>query len=136
MTISYISAIDQFAEAVLKGASELPLEIATEVAEGVRQSMHESKGGVKYPDLPHTSSAPGESPATQSGDYESSIKVTQTSEYEAEASTDHPLALLLEFGGGRLLPRPNWTVQSELVRQRVEERGRAKLAEAVTKAAL
>jgi hypothetical protein len=69
--------------------------------------MHRSKSGHIYGS--HRASAPGESPASDTGRLEGSIEVTAESELvTAVAPTVGSYPLVLEFGGARTAPRPMW----------------------------
>lgn len=70
---------------------------ATILINTAREDMKAGKTGRKHPRLPNRSSAPGESPATQSGAYAASIRAKLRNEgMEAEVGPDIYYAKYLE----------------------------------------
>jgi hypothetical protein len=58
--------------------------------------------------LTHTSSAPGEAPATDTGLLDSSIYFDQKTKLSAEIGSRLPYAYYLEFGTQKIAARPSW----------------------------
>src|SRR6185503_18841376 len=71
--------------------------------------LNAPKSGVHYPGQPHINSAPGEAPATQSGELEESIKAQLVSAHAASTFSTDPKAPYLEYGTANMEPRPVWT---------------------------
>lgn len=67
--------------------------------------MFKKKSGVKYPNLPNRSSAPGQSPAAQSGALFDSIK-DDISAFQSELGYTAKYGEFLEMGTSRMAPRP------------------------------
>jgi hypothetical protein len=57
----------------------------------------------------HQASAPGESPATDTGTLVSSITYRKVDALSAEIESRLGYATMLEFGTQRMAPRPSWT---------------------------
>lgn len=72
----------------------------------LKTSMAEPKSGGRYGD--HIASAPGESPAVDSGNLIGSITQIFPSTLEAKIGTPVEYALYLEDGTGRMAARPLW----------------------------
>jgi|GEM_PF-2216054 len=81
-------------------------EIGEGIVTDIRTEMDRDKTGVHYPNLPHRSSAPGESPRTQSGGVAASYQFTPISKTSGMVGSDSPLAKRLENGDVTLAPRP------------------------------
>lgn len=72
-----------------------------------RKIMDPPKTGKKYPGLPNRSSAPGQSPATQSGRLQQSGRtVYNEAELSGQAQWSTEYALPLEVGTETIAPRP------------------------------
>jgi len=89
------------AEAMLRDAAD-----ATVIEVG--RALTETKHGAQYPDLPRRSSAPGEAPATQSGDLEASYATVPVDSAQVNVESDVEYAAELELGSidGTVAPRP------------------------------
>lgn len=74
----------------------------------------------------HTSSAPGEAPATDTGFLASSIYFEQANKMQATIGSRLAYAYWLEYGTRKIKPRPSWTPETEL--------GQVKLTERIRKA--
>lgn len=72
--------------------------------------MQGGKSGRQYSHLPNQSSAPGESPAVQSGDLvrslEQVLELDVTARATAVVSSDDNKAAMLEYGTSKMAPRP------------------------------
>ncbi|MEZ5421850.1 MAG: HK97 gp10 family phage protein [Pyrinomonadaceae bacterium] len=88
-------AIEKF---VVKGAGYVEGQL--------KASMAEPKSGKTYGK--HTASAPGESPAVDSGNLTGSISIIRASSLEAKIGTPVEYALYLEHGTSRMAARPLW----------------------------
>jgi hypothetical protein len=77
----------------------------------LKASMAEPKSGRAYrrgKEGVHIASAPGESPAVDSGNLTGSITVLMENTLEAKIGTPVEYALFLEEGTSRMAPRPLW----------------------------
>ena len=74
----------------------------------ITADMGEAKHGHHWPDLPNVSSAPGESPAVQSGRLVESLRVQPLNWHDWALTAGTPYALALEYGriDGRIAARP------------------------------
>lgn len=81
---------------------------AQDLISEMQAGMLESKSGTHWPGQPHVSSAPGESPATQSGDLLHSFQVRPRGATDWDVFTANPYAADLEYGSAarHLAPRP------------------------------
>jgi hypothetical protein len=76
---------------------------AADIGEAARAAMGGPRSGRLYGS--HRASAPGESPASRSGKYISSIEVLEGASLEAKVGVNVPYAPVLEYG----LNRPLWS---------------------------
>lgn len=99
--------------------------ILSEISDRIDQSNN-SRSGVKYPNLPNRSSAPGESPAYQFGRLRNSIAVTKEATPDdlsadtgprVQSFPDAYYAAFLEFGTRRMEPRPYMRPAADAVRK-------------------
>lgn len=83
--------------------------------EAIKQSMNEPKSGIKYSNLPRRSSAPGESPAIQTGRLADSLEYKIFEERNSiiarvgvnvEKDFKEGVATYLEFGTNKMKARP------------------------------
>ena len=65
------------------------------------------RSGVKYPQLPNRSSAPGEPPRSQSGRLARSATYRAAGPHEFRVIETAPYSEKLEFGNSRIKPRPH-----------------------------
>lgn len=80
-------------------------------------------GGAQNLSLMHRASAPGEAPATDTGNLANKIAYKQTGPTSAEiTSGDVPYALYLELGTTKIKPRPAWTPAVEAERPKFRAR--------------
>jgi hypothetical protein len=84
--------------------------------------------------LTHTSSKPGEAPASDTGTLASSISFKQVSKLTAEVESRLDYATWLEFGtaGGKIKPRPAWVPATEAARPDFAKRVAAAMERART----
>lgn len=116
------AAIGRF---VRKGAAFIEGELKT--------SMAGPKSGRRYPrgrEGFHIASAPGESPAVDSGNLTNSIVQVFPSTLEALVGTPVEYAAYLEEGTGRMQPRPLWEVTAKETLPTLEKMLRAELKRA------
>lgn len=99
---------DSIRAKILAGATDGLGVFAGRIVESGNDSiLNDPKTGVKYRNLPNQSSAPGESPANQSGDLVRSGHTRVNYEkHEAEAVWNAPEAAKMEYGTERIAPRP------------------------------
>ena len=78
--------------------------------EAVRSIQQDPKTGRIYqmynPKREHRASAPGESPATDTGNLVRNIKAINSTKNEVMVQSNAPYSQDLELGSGRILPRP------------------------------
>jgi len=106
-----LTGLRRAVEIVAAGTVEVVEAGATATAEGAAGRIRAQVGtGHHYPWLPNRSSAPGESPVSQSGDLASSVTVAPDAgaagQVAADAIVTEEYGQKLELGSGRILPRP------------------------------
>lgn len=94
----------------------------------LKASMAEAKSGRMYGT--HRASAPGESPAIDSGNLAGSITMIFPSTLEAKVGTPVEYALYLEEGTGRMQPRPLWQKTADEALPTLENLLKAELRQA------
>lgn len=87
------------------------LKIGEEMQQRLILAMNEPKTGHTYHG--HVASAPGEAPATDTGELESTITVEQESPLIVAVSANTPYAVALEWGTSKIAPRPNFGPRAE-----------------------
>ena len=89
------------ANAITEEAADKMVEnMKTSILSGAKSGRQYYKNGAR-----HTASAPGQSPANQTGDLVKSIKVSK-SKNKATVSISKNYAVFLEFGTSKMRPRP------------------------------
>jgi HK97 gp10 family phage protein len=89
------------ANAITEEAADKMVEnMKTSILSGAKSGRQYYKNGAR-----HTASAPGQSPANQTGDLVKSIKVSK-SKNKATISISKNYAVFLEFGTSKMRPRP------------------------------
>jgi HK97 gp10 family phage protein len=89
------------ANAITEEAADKMVEnMKTSILSGAKSGRQYYKNGGR-----HTASAPGQSPANQTGDLVKSIKVSK-SKNKATISISKNYAVFLEFGTSKMRPRP------------------------------
>lgn len=99
--------------AVEKGVARAVAASALRIERELKTRITEPKSGRTYKrgrSGSHTASAPGEAPATDSGNLIGSIAVLTPSDLEARIGTPVKYALYLEDGTSKMSPRPLWAV--------------------------
>lgn len=99
------------------------MESAHDVESVIKASMAEPKSGALYGS--HRASAPGESPAMDTGTLAGSIQTEPTGATSAAVSTNQDYAVHLEYGTVNMAARPAWVPAAEEVRPRFLQRLRA-----------
>jgi HK97 gp10 family phage protein len=100
--------------------------------EAVRTMMHDPKSGRHYSGNPNRSSAPGESPARQTGRLISMIETRyEVPRLAAIVNAGASYAPGLEFGTEKMAPRPFMRPSLIKMRQQIEDAVREKIAEAL-----
>lgn len=84
-----------------KAATEFESDMKNEILYGAKTGITYQRGNKS-----HTASAPGESPASDSGKLAGSIRYKQKSKTEHEVSINSEYALALEVGTSRMAARP------------------------------
>ncbi len=97
-------------------------DVGDGIVDDIRQRMDEPKSGRQYKGLPHRSSAPGESPATQSGDVAASYQFEPTGDTSGVVGSDSPIARELENGRVNMAPRPVFGQAVERARKTAQEK--------------
>jgi len=93
--------------AIGKAVQAAGLEISTDIRKRVERGP---KTGITYTrgNIVHRASAPGEAPASDSGDLASSVAYSMKGPLTAEIISRLPRATYLEFGTQSIAPRPSW----------------------------
>ncbi len=97
---------------------------AASVEADVKERMAEPKHGRQYSrseGVTHTASAPGESPAVDSGLYSQTVFATAVDETTSAVGTTDERGPVLELGGGRVAARPHFGPAFERAREGFEE---------------
>ena len=94
-----------FAKTAVKADKQLYL-LALMVEREAKQGMKGARHGVKYPNLPNTSSAPGEPPAVQTGFLVRKITTEKIGRLAYKVGVNVPYGLYLELGTRHIRPRP------------------------------
>lgn len=109
MSIQLQSKIPQIARSLEQRAAELVRDTAEGIVAHAKQSMAESKSGREYKrnkkGRQHIASAPGESPAIDTGFLANSLNA-QHSGLVSTIGTNAEYAMHLEFGTVKMEPRP------------------------------
>jgi phage gpG-like protein len=95
---------------------EVVMETAHDVESVIKRDMAEPKTGELYGS--HRASAPGESPAMDTGTLAGSIQVEPTGATSAAVATNMDYAAHLEYGTVNMAARPAWVPAAEEVRPR------------------
>ena len=127
-----LGAYGEKAEAELSKAIDATgLELRGDI---VKRYQRGPKTGVTYrkynPNRTHTASAPGEAPATDTGRLASSVDYKRDGKLAATVGSLVVYAAMLEFGTGRIDPRPAWVPATETMRPKFRKRVEAALARA------
>jgi HK97 gp10 family phage protein len=100
--------------------------------EAIRTMTSEAKTGRKYPGLPNRSSAPGESPARQSGRLIAGIDIRpEPAALRAVVNASTAYAAALEFGTQKMAPRPFMRPALAAKKAEIEREISARVAEAI-----
>lgn len=108
------------ASALPGAVREVVMESAHDVESVIKRGMAEPKTGALYGS--HRASAPGESPAMDTGTLSGSIQVEPTGATSAAVFTNQDYAAHLEYGTIHMAPRPAWVPAAEEVRPRFVQR--------------
>lgn len=88
---------------------------AQKIRQRMREKLHDQKHGTLYAKnrgegftRAHQASAPGEAPASDTGAFERSLNIVRKGTLEADLETNLGYPGLLEFGTGKMQPRPLW----------------------------
>jgi len=96
--------------AVIGTAMELRGDIVKRIQGGPASGAVYTRGGVS-----HQASAPGEAPASDTERLAGSITFDKTGPMSATVGSDLVYAAALEFGSGRIDPRPAWVPAIEKI---------------------
>ena len=108
-----ISGLGRCRDAQDEAASALKWRINNLITTGSRSGRMYGK---------HQASAPGEPPAKLSGDLAKSIKVQRVNQYASSVRVTQPYAIYLEYGTGKIQPRPYMTVAAKLAQKAMARR--------------
>lgn len=108
------------ARALPGAVRDVVMESAHDVESVIKRSMAEPKSGALYGS--HRASAPGESPAMDTGTLAASIQVEPTGATSAAVATNMDYAVHLEYGTVNMAARPAWVPAAEEVRPRFIQR--------------
>ena len=124
-------------QAVIDGSAKGTQRLLIEAQIEIKKNLSRSGAGIKHPGLRYTSSAPGQSPAVQTGTLRRSWQTGIIRRYAQGTRTGWRLgsavryARRLEFGGGFILPRPYLRPALDMIRPRVEKTMNAYIAQAM-----
>ncbi len=89
------------------------------------------RGGKQNLSMKHTASAPGESPATDTGRLASSVVFSRAGRLSAEVETKVAYGPMLEFGTQKIAMRPAWRPAVEAIQPKFQKRLEAALRKAM-----
>jgi len=112
-------------DAVVGTAMELRGDVVKRIQRGPATGRTYQRGGVS-----HQASAPGESPATDTGRLANSVTFDKVAQMSATVGSDLVYAAVLEFGSDRIDPRPAWVPAVELMTPKFVSRVERALQEA------
>lgn len=130
MTRLEIEGLQEFSNAILRASADAQrrvdravLATAIEVRGGIVKRIQRGPAtGRIYqksnPKRAHQASAPGEAPATDTGRLASSIEFRREAFLSASVGSPLAYAAALEFGSGRIEPRPAWVPEVESQRKK------------------
>jgi len=97
-------------DAVVGSAMELRGDVVKRIQRGPSTGRTYVRGQVS-----HQASAPGESPATDTGRLANSVTFDKVAQMSATVGSDLVYAAVLEFGSDRIDPRPAWVPAVEAI---------------------
>lgn len=111
MSVVFVSRIPALTKAIERRCSVAVRKIATDISTGVKVSFAQPKSGRIYSG--HQASAPGESPAIDTGLLQNSVFVENQGSFKAVVGVGAEYAVHLEFGTVKMEPRPFFVKQVE-----------------------
>ena len=99
-------------DAIVEGCARAALMAIIKTQAELKINLSQAGTGIKHPGLKYRSSAPGRSPAVQTGHLRRSWQVGKPRRVAAGnrlgwmIGSNQPYAARLEFGGGKIFPRP------------------------------
>lgn len=120
MPSTLISNWPELGIATARAKTESLLAVGEQMQFRLIGQMYGPKSGRMYGS--HKASAPGEAPASETTALERSITVEQIDANTIAIGTNSPYAPILEFGGGRIAPRPNFAPVAEQMTAEVTEK--------------
>jgi phage gpG-like protein len=120
-------------DAVNATALEVITDVKKRIQRGPKTGRTYIRASGKNLSREHTASAPGEAPATDSGDLASSIYFENSGKTDATIGSRLAYAAYLEFGTQRIDPRPSWTPAVELAQPKLDARVRRAIEGAAKK---
>jgi len=121
----------EIAKAVINTAFAVDFDIKQRIQRGPKTGRVYKRGRGRNLSATHQASAPGESPATDTGVLVNSIAFKQVSKLTAEVESRLAYATYLEFGTRSIAARPAWLPAIEKMRPEFAKR----VADAIRKAA-
>lgn len=112
----------EVSKAVLKTAIDVNGDIKKRIQRGPKTGRVYQRGPGQNLSRTHRASAPGESPATDTGRLVNSIDFKMESPLTATVSSLLAYAAYLEFGTQRIAPRPAWVPSVEAARPKFQKR--------------
>lgn len=137
-----IEGLDELQRAMRKASKEAKARVARVVtstainlrADVVKRIQRGPASGAVYiktnPNRTHTASAPGQSPASDTGRLANSIEFDQVNVMTATVGSKLVYAAALEFGTEHIEPRPAWVPAVEKITPKFMSQLRAALVEA------
>jgi len=108
-----ITGLDRCRDAQDEAARTLEWRIHNLITTGSRSGRMYGK---------HQASAPGEPPARLSGKLSKSIEFRRVNQYASSVRVTKEYAIFLEYGTGKIQPRPFMTVAAKLAQQAMKRR--------------
>jgi len=99
------------------------LELRGDIIKRIQKGPASGMTYEKYnPRRTHTASAPGQAPATDTGNLASRIDFKREGPMSATVGSQVAYAAMLEFGTSRIAPRPAWVPATEAMRPKFRQR--------------
>jgi len=100
---------DEMSDLVMDTAAGIEAGVKLRIQQGDKMGRVYTRGGVK-----HQASAPGQAPASDTGELVGSIYHERESELTATTGSRLSKAAMLEYGTAKIAPRPAWTPEREV----------------------
>ena len=123
---TFLKMLNGFEDAINKDVVATALEINTAVKKRIQRGPKTGRVYVRG-NVTHQASAPGESPATDTGTLASSVYFEQKSKLSSTIGSRLAYAYYLEYGTARIKPRPAWIPETEVGQKKLNARVRKTL---------